>query len=149
MAEIRSYLMQEILIVHRTNMIHKTKKYNSAELCSWKKGTNLELWLLGNAVGLRPGLMKTFVWMWEPSRDFKKEARSWKRVRYHRGKFGQGEGEPMDQSKSEPLMQILDWLVTNWSCSSPIPSPRFIDDVFFLWQHAKEVKTFWSAEVYA
>ena len=34
MAEIRSYLMQEILIVHRTNMIQKTKKYNSAKLCS-------------------------------------------------------------------------------------------------------------------
>ena len=34
MAEIWSYLMQEILIVHRTNMIQKTKKYNSAKLCS-------------------------------------------------------------------------------------------------------------------
>ena len=34
MAEIRSYLMQEILNVHRTNIIQKTKKYSSAKLCS-------------------------------------------------------------------------------------------------------------------
>ena len=43
---------------------------------------------------------------------FEERSKKLKRVRYHRGKLGQGQGEPMDQSKSEPLtkplMKILD-----------------------------------------